>query len=194
MDHRYCGYCGELVNNKNARFCEKCGNELILNNVNDFDSDIKDNNRNTVVYHKNPYLAFLLSIFPGIGQMYNGQIFKGILIKIVWQILIIIGSLKLDITGMSIMLVTFLAVWFYNVIDAYQNAKEINENNGNYFYNENFKPPATPTNPDIKYKLQEIDIKINSFFHNIKNGKKVVSIVKVIMLILLSSILSTLIG
>jgi TM2 domain-containing membrane protein YozV len=201
-DHyHHCLHCGKAIVSKRARFCEKCGtkiplsNENPLNNENDNLKINKSNKDNMIRYHKNPYLATLISIFPGIGQMYNGQVLKGIIIKIIWQILIIIGSIEINITGMAIMLVIFSTLWIYNLADAYRNAKDINENNGNYFYNENLKPHIPSNNSDnITDKFQKIDIKVNSFFHHVKNGKKIVSIGKVAILILLLSIFSILIN
>jgi len=190
MSQNYCQYCGKPIKIKNSSFCENCGMKLSVNNEN----QSAVNGKNMIEYNKNPYLATLLSIFPGIGQMYNGQVFKGILIKIIWQILIIIISgLTLNITGIAIMIITYLMVWIYNLMDAYRDAKEINANNGNYFYNENLKHKIHLNNPsDIGYKFEKINIRVNLFFHNIKDGKKVVSIVKIVILIILFAIIGIL--
>jgi TM2 domain-containing membrane protein YozV len=188
MSQKYCQYCGKPIKIKESSFCENCGMNLSINSENHIVSG-----ENMIEYHKNPYLATLLSIFPGIGQMYNGQVFKGILIKIIWQILIIISGLSLNITGIAIMIITYLMVWIYNLMDAYRDAKEVNENNGNYFYNENLKHNIHLNDSNkIGYKFERINIHVNSFFHNIKDGKKVVSIVKVVILIILFAIIGIL--
>ncbi|KZX16817.1 TM2 domain protein [Methanobrevibacter cuticularis] len=79
-----------------------------------------------VNYYKNPKLALVLSLFlVCLGQFYNGQILKGVLFMILTLFLS-------DING----LLGVLAL-LYSAYDAYENAKKINENNGNYFYDEN---------------------------------------------------------
>jgi len=72
-------------------------------------------------FYKNPAIAIVLSFFwPGLGQLYNGQIGKGIIFMIcsfvsallMW---VIIGFLLYPI------------VWIWGLIDANASAKRINE-------------------------------------------------------------------
>lgn len=85
------------------------------------------NSNQDIKYHKNISIAILLSIFiVGAGQMYNGQILKGIIFIIIYYLIIFLSPI-------------FILIWIYNIYDAYKNAKNINNNNGNYFYNENLK-------------------------------------------------------
>jgi TM2 domain-containing membrane protein YozV len=80
---------------------------------------------------KNPIIAVIASfIFPGLGQIYNGEtrkgigyIIMGVIFVSVWIFLIhdrhIIGPIL--ISGASIIL-----LWISNMYDAYKTAKKIN--------------------------------------------------------------------
>ena len=64
---------------------------------------------------KNPGVAFILSFFmPGLGQFYNGHIWQGFLV------LILFWTLVWTIVGGVI-------VWGIGMVDAYYSAKRINE-------------------------------------------------------------------
>ncbi|MCS3901013.1 DUF5683 domain-containing protein [Methanococcus voltae] len=71
-------------------------------------------------YIKSPALAAILSFFiPGLGQIYNGEIIKGIIIIVLFvisffAIAILIGFIMLPI------------VWLYAVCEAYNTANKIN--------------------------------------------------------------------
>lgn len=67
----------------------------------------------TVVNKKSSILAAILSFFiPGLGQLYNGQVIKGIVIFITFAVLIwaCIG----------------IVPWLYGIYDAYMTAEKIN--------------------------------------------------------------------
>ena len=72
------------------------------------------------VFYKNPGLAAVFSFFyMGLGQIYNGQIYKGIAFLIAYSIswllmLILIGLLTTPI------------LWIYGIYDAYKSAEKIN--------------------------------------------------------------------
>jgi TM2 domain-containing membrane protein YozV len=69
---------------------------------------------------KNPGLAAVLSfIFTGLGQIYNGQIGKGI----GFLVLGIIFALTIFFL---IGLILYPVFWIYNIYDAYRTAKDIN--------------------------------------------------------------------
>ncbi len=80
---------------------------------------------------KNPIIAVIASfIFPGLGQIYNGEtrkgvgyIIMGVIFVSIWIFLIrdrhIIGPIL--VSGASIIL-----LWISNMYDAYKTAKEIN--------------------------------------------------------------------
>jgi TM2 domain-containing membrane protein YozV len=85
---------------------------------------------------KNPGVAALLSFFfVGAGQIYNGQILKGILMVLAFWVL---GAISLALTladslygGLTnwlwLLLPFLLALWFYGIFDAYKMAIKINE-------------------------------------------------------------------
>lgn len=65
---------------------------------------------------KNPVFAAGLSLlFPGLGQVYNGETGKGILV------------LFLVLAGLLVMLVPGVAVWLFGVYDAWATARRMNE-------------------------------------------------------------------
>ncbi len=105
------------------------------------------------VKRKNPVIALLLSgILPGLGQIYNTQILKGLVlvgVNIVINILIYtemkefivrfyrdMGSIEVMPQDMSIMLTVlgYSSVWcvllLYAVIDAKRTAERLNEQRG----------------------------------------------------------------
>jgi LiaI-LiaF-like transmembrane region len=73
------------------------------------------------VSRKNPGLAALLSLFPGMGNIYNGLYLRGITFFLVIVALIGIASRGHDLFGMA---VAFF--WLFNVIDSYRQATLIN--------------------------------------------------------------------
>jgi len=74
------------------------------------------------VERKNEGLAAVLSFFiPGLGQIYNGQIGKGIVVFFLFAIFA--ASIAL--------LIGFILApvfWIWNIYDAYSTAKKINQN------------------------------------------------------------------
>lgn len=72
---------------------------------------------------KNPGVAAVLSFFIcGLGQIYNGQIFKGIVVIICYAIswvltFVLIGWLIVPV------------MWIWGMYDAYKNAERINKSN-----------------------------------------------------------------
>ncbi len=71
---------------------------------------------------KNPNLAALLSLFPGIGNIYNGLYMRGITFFLVIACLIgIVSDGRHPLFGLAIAF-----FWLFNVIDAYRQATLIN--------------------------------------------------------------------
>jgi hypothetical protein len=64
---RFCSQCGQPIVVADARYCKSCGAPLTL-------SQLLLRNPGY-----SPVLALLLSIVPGVGQIYRGKPFKGIL-------------------------------------------------------------------------------------------------------------------
>ncbi|MCD1295232.1 hypothetical protein CUJ83_09500 [Methanocella sp. CWC-04] len=76
---------------------------------------------------KEPLLALILSFFlPGLGQIYNGQIKKGI-IAIIGYAVVIFAMIVLSffIIGICLIPVIFI-VWLWGMYDAYTTANKIN--------------------------------------------------------------------
>ena len=72
------------------------------------------------VFYKNPGLAAVLSFFwTGLGQIYNGQIAKGIGLIIIYGVS---WLLMLLIIGF----ITTPLLWIYGMWDAYKSAERIN--------------------------------------------------------------------
>jgi tetratricopeptide (TPR) repeat protein len=73
------------------------------------------------VENKIPGLAVLLSfLFPGLGQIYNGQIQKGIRF-------IIAGIVSLVLTAVVIGNILYIIIWIIGMVDAYNTAKKIHD-------------------------------------------------------------------
>jgi TM2 domain-containing membrane protein YozV len=74
---------------------------------------------------KSPGLALVLSLFPGLGQVYNGQPAKALVFFFGWA-----GSIYLSAEGNPMpfaLLIPF--VYFYNMVDAYRSAVLANARN-----------------------------------------------------------------
>jgi len=71
---------------------------------------------------KSEVLAAILSLlFTGLGQIYNGQIAKGIIYMIIG---IICAALGVVLIGF----ILYPLFWIYNIFDAYRTAQNINRN------------------------------------------------------------------
>lgn len=69
---------------------------------------------------KNPGLAAVLCFFyAGLGQIYNGQIAKGIAFMVIQAINIVLMFVLIGF-------LTYFAFWVYGMYDAYQTAIKIN--------------------------------------------------------------------
>jgi len=73
---------------------------------------------------KNPGVATVLSFFfMGLGQIYNGQIGKGIIFIVLYAIS---AALMLVLVGF----ITTPILWLWGMVDANKSAKKINEKMG----------------------------------------------------------------
>ena len=80
---------------------------------------------------KNPIIAAIASfIFPGLGQIYNGETRKGIGYIIMGAIFVSILQFLLHerhiIAPIMVSIVSIIILWISNINDAYMTAKEIN--------------------------------------------------------------------
>lgn len=112
---KFCSNCGAEID-INAEICPKCG--------------VRVAPPPTPVYPteppgaKSPGIALILSLLiPGVGQMYNGEIGKGILI-------LLIAIISIPLALVFIGFLTYIAVWIYGMIDAYEGAHRINQKLG----------------------------------------------------------------
>jgi len=71
-------------------------------------------------YYKNPTTATILSfLFMGLGQIYNGQIMKGVLF-------IVLYGISAGLMWVVIGFITTPLLWVWGMVDANRSAKEIN--------------------------------------------------------------------
>jgi len=69
---------------------------------------------------KNPGLAFVLSfLFCGIGQIYNGQTVKGV-------VLLVLYAISIALCTVIIGFVPLVILWIYGMVDALRTAENIN--------------------------------------------------------------------
>jgi hypothetical protein len=72
---------------------------------------------------KSPSLAAFLSLFPGLGQVYNGQIARAFAFFFAW-----VGSIYLTANGHEFPFAFVIPfVYFYNMIDAWKGATAANQ-------------------------------------------------------------------
>lgn len=104
-DTKFCSKCGKKIDIE-AEICPKCG--------------VRVKTPPSHTEHKSTGVAAVLSfIIPGLGQIYNGQIGKGI-------IFIIISVILAFTIFILIGFVLYPIFWIYNIYDAYETAKKIN--------------------------------------------------------------------
>ncbi len=70
---------------------------------------------------KSPILALALSLFPGIGQIYNGQPAKALVFFFAWA-----GSIYLTAEANPFFAFLIAFTYFYNLVDAWRSASVIN--------------------------------------------------------------------
>jgi len=91
---------------------------------------IIDQERANSTEPRNPIAAALLSLFPGLGQIYNGQLIKGIvflLIDLITPVLFGISGMLLNINGLVAMLVVSVVFIIYRMADGFAVAKRLKE-------------------------------------------------------------------
>ncbi len=72
-------------------------------------------------FYKNPAIAAVLSfLYAGLGQIYNGEIAKGIMF-------IIFYSISIFLMFIIIGFITTPIVWIWGMVDAHNSANRINE-------------------------------------------------------------------
>lgn len=105
LANAFCPHCGATVDPA-AEICPKCG--------------VRIKQSPAATDQKNPWIAAVLSfLFTGLGQIYNGQIGKGIGF-------IILGVVFALTVIFLIGFILYPLFWIYNIYDAYKTAKKIN--------------------------------------------------------------------
>jgi TM2 domain-containing membrane protein YozV len=99
---KFCENCGAEIDRR-AEICPKCGVRI-----------------QPPAEVRNPGISPILSFFiPGLGQIYNGQITKGL-------IFIAIGFFLALTIILLIGIILYPLFWIYNMYDAYDTAKKVN--------------------------------------------------------------------
>jgi TM2 domain-containing membrane protein YozV/ribosomal protein L40E len=106
-DEVFCRDCGAIIS-ENAEICPECGVRQRDPPKSSVDTAIED-----VFEGGNPFVAAVLSaVFPGLGQIYNREIEKGIAV--------IVASFVAALSALVLIgFLLFPAVWLYAVWDAY---------------------------------------------------------------------------
>ena len=101
-DEIFCWSCGNLIK-KHAEICPECG--------------ARQRHSQPL---KNPGIAAVASFFVvGLGQIYNGQFFKGFM-------LMIAGFISALLIMALIGFILYPVIWIYAIYDAYKTAEKIN--------------------------------------------------------------------
>ena len=73
------------------------------------------------VSRKNPIVAAILSLFPGVGNLYNGLYMRGLAFFLICTSMIILTATQEPLFGLGIAF-----FWIFNMVDAYRQATLIN--------------------------------------------------------------------
>jgi TM2 domain-containing membrane protein YozV len=101
---------------------------------------------------KSPALAVILSLLPGLGQMYNQQMVKGILILGVFMYLVRVNDLA------HLYYPFAMVLYFWNLFDAYWTAKKINESGepaADFKPREQFEKLSNVQIPEVNLSMAE---------------------------------------
>jgi len=83
-----------------------------------------------MVKRRKPVAALLLSLLPGLGQIYNGQLTKGlafVLFDLLFPVIFGLTGLALNLSGLMIMLVVATTFVVYRMADGYIVAKRLKD-------------------------------------------------------------------
>ncbi|MDR0767065.1 MAG: hypothetical protein LBE57_01250 [Methanosarcinales archaeon] len=111
MANNFCSACGKKSDEPDANYCAGCGSSF-------HSSQTESTSHENVVYvkQKSVFVSIILSIFiPGSGQVYNGNLKKGLVLCIGFYL----GLLALVIPG--------IIVWIYALYNAYKETGNINK-------------------------------------------------------------------
>jgi TM2 domain-containing membrane protein YozV len=134
----YCSRCGNLVR-EGARFCDRCGASLSIG----YQVAFPTGPTATTTYdwgpqRKDPCIAVILSILlPGLGQIYVGRVFRGVLILLLMPLfyamlalpmylVVTAGDLDGFLIGNVVIMVVAVIVYIWQIVDAHRVAEEHN--------------------------------------------------------------------
>lgn len=113
MTTKYCSNCGVEIDSS-TRYCSNCGAEQ--GSPSGYGQPYQRNVRK----QKSAGLAAVLSfLVVGLGQVYNGEVGKGVLLFLG---AVVSGILMYVLIGF----ITWIIIWFYAIYDAYNTANRIN--------------------------------------------------------------------
>ncbi len=118
----YCTNCGKPMD-ESASYCSDCGSQsgkkTTQNNDGSFTDRVEKEARN-FMNNKEPFIAAILSfIFPGLGQVYNGEFKKGLFIQIAYIITWMAAFIFFLFALIPIVILIFA------IYDAYTNADKM---------------------------------------------------------------------
>lgn len=110
-DEAFCRDCGAVIDAQ-AEICPECGVRQLPPPQSSVDSALDD-----LLEGGNPFVAAALSaLFPGLGQIYNRELEKGIAF--------IVGGFLAALSALVLVgLVLYPAVWIYSIYEAYRTAE-----------------------------------------------------------------------
>ena len=113
VNEDFCSVCGYQINRK-IRICHNCGSKI--------DAMAKVcAHCGAKTINKNPIVALGLSlIFPGLGQLYNNQNHKGLVLIIAYIVSFILCLILIGV-------ILVILIWIYGMYDAFVSAKAINK-------------------------------------------------------------------
>ena len=76
--------------------------------------------------HKTPLLAAVLSVLPGLGNVYNGIYQRGIVFFGIWVALFALTVSSNGGADTAVLVPALVFFWFFNIFDAYRQATLIN--------------------------------------------------------------------
>lgn len=112
---KYCVNCGSRIDEK-AEICSDCG----VRQPNTYRQTRTTSYQAPMYQQKNPGIAAVLSaLFVGFGQIYNGQIVKGLIFMVVYFVSILLIFVLIGF-------ITTPLLWIFGIYDAYNTANRIN--------------------------------------------------------------------
>ena len=77
-------------------------------------------------FERTPFLASILSVIPGLGNVYNGLYMRAFVIALIWFGLLATAVNSNDGPELGVIVPAMVFLWFFNLIDAYRQAVLIN--------------------------------------------------------------------